>query len=340
MSRRPTIQNLAETAGVSVATVNRVLAGAVNVRGETRDRIEKAAAAIGFYGAGAIRARNEAARRKVRVGALLLQPHRTFYRLLADALHDAAANAEADVDLKIEHLDDLSPENTAKHLLALAETCEAICVTAAVHPTVTQAIETVQAKGVEVFALISPLAATGQVAYVGLDNWKVGRTAAWTFAHVCKAPGKLGILMGNHRYRNQEMNEAGFRSYFRELAPGFTLLEPLSTFESSAVAHEMTEKLLGENPDLAGLYVAGGGISGALAALKANDRTDLIVVGYELMEQTRAALLDGTMTLAISHPLTRLARAAVDSMVDAALAAQPAKTSTIIPFELYTRENV
>jgi hypothetical protein len=35
------------------------------------------------------------------------------------------------------------------------------------------------------------------------------------------------ILVGNHRYRCQEMNESGFRSYFREHAPGFTLLEPL-----------------------------------------------------------------------------------------------------------------
>ena len=50
--------------------------------------------------------------------------------------------------------------------------------------------------------------------------------------------------MGNHRYRCQEMNESGFRSYFREYAPEFTLLEPLSTFETSAVAEEMTEKLL------------------------------------------------------------------------------------------------
>jgi len=46
------------------------------------------------------------------------------------------------------------------------------------------------------------------------------------------------------------MNESGFRSYFREHAPDFTLLEPLLTFESSAIAQEMTEKLLNENPDL------------------------------------------------------------------------------------------
>jgi LacI family transcriptional regulator len=180
---------------------------------------------------------------------------------------------------------------------------------------VTEAVAQVQASGVPVFALVAQLSATGQVPYIGLDNWKVGRTAAWAFANVCKAPGKIGFLLGNPRYRNQEMNETGFRSYFRELAPEFTLLEPLSTFEASAIAQEMTEKLLAEHPDLAGLYVSGGGISGALAALRGAGRAGKVVaVGYDLFDVIRAALLDGTMTLVISHPLERLAREALDAM--------------------------
>lgn len=85
---------------------------------------------------------------------------------------------------------------------------------------------------VPVLALISQLTATGQVPYVGLDNWKVGRTAAWAVAQIAKVPGKVGILV--------------------EFAPEFTLLEPLSTFESSTIAQEMTERLLRDHPDLAG----------------------------------------------------------------------------------------
>ena len=51
----------------------------------------------------------------------------------------------------------------------------------------------------------------------------------------------------------------------------------------------MTEKLLSEHPDLAGLYVAGGGITGAIEALRASGRAGKIVaVGYELMDVTRA----------------------------------------------------
>lgn len=340
---RPTIRDLADAAGVSVATVNRILAGAANVRPPTRLIVQEAAERIGFYGLGAIQSRVAASRPKLRLGVLLLQPHRPFYQNVAQALRQAAAQiTDADVDLRIEFLEDLSPQNTADRAHALARDCQAICITSAVHPIVSEAVDMIQARGVHVFALVGQLSATGQVPYIGLDNWKVGRTAAWTFAHVCKAPGKIGILMGNPRYRNQEMNEAGFRSYFREFAAAFTLLEPLSTFESSAVAQEMTEKLLTEHPDMTGLYVSGGGISGALAGLRAAGKAgQIVVVGYDLMDVTRNALLDGSMTLVIAHPLDRLAREAIDAMMRACLApAEGGARTTIVPFDLFTRENL
>lgn len=339
--RRPTIPDLAEAAGVSVATVNRVLSGAANVRLGTRELVQEAAERIGFYGLGSIQARVSAARPRLRLGVLLLQPHRPFYQNVAEALRIAATEATgAEVDLRIEFLDDLSPQNTAARAQALAAQCQAICLTAAVHPVLTDALEQIQAQGIPVFALITQLSVTGQTHYVGLDNWKVGRTSAWAFANICKAPGRIGILMGNPRFRNQEMNETGFRSYFREHAPEFTLLEPISTFESATVAQEMTERLLQDHPDLAGLYISGGGISGALAALRSAGRAgSLVVVGYDLTDITRAALLDGSMTLVISHPLDRLAREVMGGMIRACTTPGLNQTS-IVPFELFTRENI
>jgi LacI family transcriptional regulator len=339
--RRPTIPDLAEAAGVSVATVNRVLSGASNVRLSTREQVSQAAERIGFYGLGSIQARTAAARPRLCFGVLLLQRHRPFYQNVARALQEAATEATgAEVSLRIEFLEDLSPQNTVDHAVALARDCDALCLTSAVHPVVTDAVQRIQTNGTPVFALISQLSATGQMHYIGLDNWKVGRTSAWAFASICKAPGKIGILMGNPRYRNQEMNEAGFRSYFRELAPEFTLLEPMSTFEAAAVAQEMTESLLFDHPDLAGLYVSGGGISGALAALRSTGRAGkIVVVGYDLTDVTRAALLDGSMTLVISHPLDRLARDAIGGMVRACTPGTGNQTS-IVPFDIYSRENI
>ncbi len=49
MANRPTIKDVAELAGVSVATVNRVLGNKGNVRIETARAVAKAAADIGYH---------------------------------------------------------------------------------------------------------------------------------------------------------------------------------------------------------------------------------------------------------------------------------------------------
>lgn len=337
---RPTIKDLADAAGVSVATVNRILAGAANVRPATRAKVQDVAENIGFYGLGTIQARAAASRPKLRFGILLLQPHRAYYQLLAQDLRAAAAaHPEAEITLQIEFLEDLSPQNTASRALAMAESCHAIALTAAVHPDVTRALDQIRARGIPVFAYITQLSASGEMPYVGLDNWKVGRTCAWGIDHLCRPRGKVALLMGNPRFRSQEMNEAGFRSYFREHPGRMTLMEPQMTFESAAIAQEICEKAL-QDPDLSGIYVAGGGISGAIAALRAHPRRDeVVLIGYQLMDNTRDALLDGTMTWVIASPMQQLTQALLAGMIRAATGAGGNMTA-ILPFEILTRENL
>jgi LacI family transcriptional regulator len=340
---RPTINDLAAAAGVSVSTVNRVLAGAENVRAPTIHLVKDAAEKIGFYGLGSIRSAVFARKTKLRFGFLLHQPTRTFYRNMGAALEAMARqHPECEIETTVHFAEDLSPQYLATKLSELGGKCDAVGVVAAVHPTVSQAVDALEQAGIPVFALISQLAATGSVSYVGPDNWKAGRTAAWAIANLSKAPGKVGILVGNHRYRCQEMNESGFRSYFREYAPEFTLLEPLSTFETSAVAEELTEKLLADHQDLKGLFVAGGGISGAMNALRASGMASkIITVCHQLMDNTRAGLLDGTLSMVLHDPLEKLAHEAVNGMIRACKSpGDSGRQTVVLPFDIYTRENI
>ena len=341
--RRPTIKDLANEAGVSISTVNRVLGGSGSVRNIIIQQVKDAAERIGYYGLGTIRSQIISRKPRLRFGFLLLQPNRSLYKMLGSALQAASQTiATHEIETQIIFAEDLSPQFFSAKLLELGQNCNAIGVVSAVHPLVTEAINTLDRMNVPVFGLISQLSTTGAVNYVGLDNWKVGRQAAWSFHHFCRTPSKIGILVGNHRYRCQEMNEAGFRSYFREFAADFQLLEPISTFETSAIAEEMTEKLLIEHPDLAGLYVAGGGITGTMNAIRTcGSSGKLFLLGHDLTDSMRAGLLDGTLTMSISHPLQRLAEAAVSGMVNALKAGSTSGNQTIVlPFDIHTRENL
>lgn len=190
-------------------------------------------------------------------------------------------------------------------------------------------------------SLISDLTATTRAGYVGLDNWKVGRTAGWAMAHLCHQPGKVGILVGSHRYLCQDTAEMSFRSYLREHAPDFSILELVITFEDAGYAYENTLDLLKRTADLAGLWVAGGGIEGVVQAVTDSGTAGrLVTVGRDLTADTRAALIDGTVTLMLSHPQQAMAAATVGAMIEASSGASPGFQQVLLPFDLWTAENV
>jgi LacI family transcriptional regulator len=340
---RAKINDVARQAGLSVSTVNRVLHEPDKVREQTVKAVLEAAEAVGFYGVASIKGSLRSSRPKIRVGLLLLPPKRTFYKDLASVFEIAAKTViDHQITLRIEYFDELASQNVVDGMLRLAETSDVLAVVVPEHPNISATIELLATRNIKTFAIITQLTARCNVGYVGLDMWKVGRLAGWAFDNICKRPGKIATLIGNHRYRCQETNESGFRSYFREHSSGFELLEARLTFESSSIAHEVTEELLQQHPDIVGLYISGGGLSGAIAALRESGRgKDIVSVGYELTDVTRAALIDGTLNFLITHPMQTLANEAIAAMIrafDGGEYFQPQSIS--LPFEIYTSENL
>lgn len=340
MAHRANIADLAARAGVSVSTIDRILNGRANVRSSTATRVLAAAEELQFYALRTLRERINTERPTIRLGFLLQQSNRTFYRMIAEVLELAGAESGEPVKVEVEHMDDLSPAAVSERMLQLGERVQALGVVSAEHPRIAQTIETLASSGVATYGLISELTASCGVGYVGLDNWKVGRTAAWAVAGLCRRPGRVGILVGNHRYRCQELNESGFRSYLREHAPDFTLLEPAQTFEDEAIACEVTEQMLRREPDLVGLCISGGGIVGALEALRASGRgASIVTVGSELTAHTRMCLINGDLALVLTHPIAKMAEEAVQQMVlDLRAGTPPGKR--VLGFEFYTPENI
>jgi LacI family transcriptional regulator len=159
---------------------------------------------------------------------------------------------------------------------------------------------------------------------------------------MCARPAKLAILVGSHRFRCQDLNEIGFRSYVREHAAEIEVIDAGASLEESRLAKELTLHLLQRHADLAGLYVAGGGIRGVLEALKeAGALGRVMTVCSELTAVTRAGLTEGHIKLVIAHPVQTLAAALVTAMAEAAISRSTATLAKItLPFDLFISENV
>ncbi|PWK71602.1 LacI family DNA-binding transcriptional regulator [Aminobacter sp. AP02] len=343
MSKRPTITDLARVSGVSVATVDRVLNGRLPVRQETQRRVYEAATSIGYHAAGLIAQRMRKELPEYRLGFVLLRPKDVFYRAFANELEKAIAQAPGfRGTAAIEFADTLAPEEIVERLRRLASTCDAVALVSPDHPTVTAAVAEVKERGIPVFSLLSDFATGIREGYVGVDNLKVGRTAAWMISKCARRPGTVALLVGSHRFHGHELREIGFRAFFREHAPEFTQLETIVNHESHEITRDVVGNLLGQHGDLVGCYVAGGGIEGAISALRQIKPDPLpVLICNEITVDTRVALADNLAVMAIATPLHALCRELIALMVHSIEeGAANAPGQTFLPFDIFLPENI
>jgi LacI family transcriptional regulator len=343
VANRPTIADLARESGVSVATVDRVLNNRLPVREETARRVYEAANRIGYHAAGLIRQRMRQELPEYRLGFVLQKPGHHFYQEFAREIENAVTQAPHFRGVPvIDFSASQAPDEIIAKVKSLAGRCRSIGLVAPDHPSISAVVEDLKAKDIPVFSLLSDFAAGVREGYVGVNNRKVGRTAAWMITKAAKKPGKVAIFVGSHRFHGHELREIGFRAFFREQAPEFTVLDTMVNLETRQITHEAMLELLRRHPDLAGCYVAGGGMEGAIAALReqAVEPPPVMIVN-EITPESRAALAEDIVTMAIATPLPRLCRELVELMGHAIeRGAANAPGQTFLPFDIYLPENI
>lgn len=344
-SRRPTMADVAREAGVSLSTVDRVLNLRADVRADTAQRIADAAARVGFHAKAVIEQRVLTHRPTVRLGFLLHKSGVAFYQGLAQALSSAAAHyAHARIRVVIAYLDELDPAKVAQRILTLGAQVDGLGVVAVDHPAIRDGVARLGDSGVAVVAMISALSQSAGAGYVGSDHRRMGRTAGWFAAHLAPAPGPAAVVLSSQNFQSQELCEFSFRSYLAEHSPDWELLASRLTLEDDEFAYGNTLDLLTGQPDLAALYVAGGGIAGvvrALGELKARQLRLPMVVCQDVSALTRDALHQGLVHAVLSHPVATLAERTVDVLVQAITGGRAVAGQTaVLPIQIDVRESV
>lgn len=340
--KRVGMAELARAAGVSVATVDRVLNGREAVRADTRALVAEAAARIGHPAARQLQS-GAVDLPELRFGVVLHKQGQDFYKAFAEELARAVAQAQGVRGrLVLEFSISQAPSEMAGHLRAMAGRCDVLAATAVNHPEVTAAVEALAAKGLSVFSLLSDFAQGARAGYLGLNNLKVGRTAGWAMTTAVKSAGVMAIFVGGHRWHGHELRETGFRSYLRECAPHLTVLDPLVNLETRQLTYETTLGLLARQPALRGIYVAGGGMEGAIAAMReARPGGGVAMVVSALTADSRAGLAEGLLTLVTDTPLEKLCRELIVQMTRAATEGPPqGGVQHFLPPDLHVAESI
>lgn len=317
MGRRPTIKDVALAAGVSASTVDRALNGRSTVSGDTMRKIADAAHRVGYHGKGIFQGKLDKPLPELRLGFVLLKKSQQFYRDFAEHIEAAAAlSQDYRITVDIRFSTSQSPDEFSNLLRELGRDCDALACTAVNDPRLDRVVQQLKDDGVAVVALLNDFAQGIRKNYIGLNNLKVGRLAGWIVEKTVHQSGKLAIFVGGNRWHGHDLREVGYRSFIRESNRDFTVLDTLVNLETRQVTYEATRDLLQRHPDLLGIYVAGGGMEGAIAAVREmHPAPKIALVVNELTAESSAGLIDGYVTMVIATPLQELCQNLIELMV-------------------------
>jgi LacI family transcriptional regulator len=313
---RTTLTDIAREAGVSTATVDRVLNNRDGVRERTRERVLQIAAGLGYL--------DETVRPELAPTGRVLLPAgivdidivlpggtNTFINNLAARFADIAA-VRPDVNLRVHSIEGFEPVLLAEKLESLRGKSQGVGLIGLDHPVVREAIRSLAGSGVPVMTLVSDISHVPRVGYVGIDNRAAGRLAGYLLGRFLKAEtGKVALFAGSLSYRGHEEREMGFRHMLRDEYPGLSIVELREIRDDTERAYSEAVALLARHPDLAGIYNIGAGNRGiSRALLEAGRENSVVFIGHELTEHTRRFLISGVMDAAIDQnptgPATRL----------------------------------
>lgn len=341
--KRVTIPELAEEAGVSVATIKRILSGRGNVREDTARHVLRVAQQIGFYGSGTIRSKLDRSGPPRTVGLLLQAESAPFHAEFARRFVAECDEPGSPVlRPKVLHVNDLEPARVAEAIAGFAKQCDVLAISTADHPLINDVVDTVVDGGTPVIAAVSSLSSTKCSLYVGLDNRRLGRAAGWFACNLRgHAPG-MAVVAGTSRHVCQEQREMGFRSFIREQKDAPPCFEAPMTLETDAGGYEAMRSLLARHSDLGVVFVTGGGVRGCLTALRETDpKRRPMLIGCELTPETQSALVEGLATVILAHPFGVLVRGLFHAFrqilnAEGAMAPLP---DILVPFRTATPES-
>ncbi|MEI2301593.1 LacI family DNA-binding transcriptional regulator [Ensifer sp. MJa1] len=339
---RPTVHDIAARAGVSLATVDRVLNNRPGVRKVTRDKVERAIETLGYVRD--VAAANLAKSRSYPFVFILPEGDNTFMRGLAAEVEAARARSAIErTAITVVFVPAFDPAALAAALGQARDLAPAgVAVVAIDAPEVVAAVDALRADGIAVVTLVSDLPGSARDHFAGVDNVAAGRTAGTLMGRFLGGrEGPVAIVAGSMLVRDHRDRLEGFSAAMAESAPRHRLLPVVEGHDEPAEVERLVSTLLAAHPDLAGIYNLGAGNRGLIEALETSGRQkEVCAIAHELTPHSRAALISGTLDALLNQDAGHEVRSAIRVLRARADGLAVIGAQERIRIEIFLRDNL
>lgn len=327
------IREIAAQAGLSEATVDRVLHERGGVRESTIREVRQAIADL------------DRQQSQVRLGGrtfmidVVMQAPARFTAAVKNALEAELPALRPAVIRSRFHLFD-GPADLPAVLAKVGRTRSHGVILKA--PDSPEVVEAVGRLGVPVVTFVTDLPTSKRVAYVGIDNADAGATAAYLVEQwLAERAADVLVVRGRGSFRGEDERLSGFRAEMANRAPNRRLLEVVDEEDWAAAVHERTRAVLDRNPSVRAvysMYAGAGGNAAVVDAFASSRRKYDVFVAHDLDDENTTLLRTHRISAVLHHDLRADVRHACLAVMRAQgalpgrLRSNPSAIQVITPF--------
>ncbi|OCJ66439.1 LacI family transcriptional regulator [Agrobacterium tumefaciens] len=301
------VKDIAFQAGLSIATVDRVLNGRKGVRKQTELRVRAAIRELEKQQAGV-----EIQGRKFGIDVIMEAPDR-----FTDAVRDAFESENATFlptvfRCRFHFAESIRPQEIVQLLdrIRLRGT-DGVVLKAPDIQDISAAVARLEQAGIPVVTLVTDLPNAPRTAYAGADNRAAGETAAYLIGErFAGQPATVLVTLSSSRFRGEEEREIGFRRTLRERYPSIGIIEVSEGLGRDAATGALAAQALSDNPRINAVYSIGGGNRAVLAAFSDAGVTCAVFVAHDLDAANLELLKRREIHFVLHHDLKADARTA------------------------------
>jgi LacI family transcriptional regulator len=336
-----TITQIADAAGVSTATVDRVLNSRPGVNPATVQKVRDAVSALG--GGAPVRGRPRSTS-NYRFAFVLPATRRGFFDAVDRVVAQAAGDFRHQHITEITHRLPAEPNAYAAELLKRND-LDGLALLAPDVPPVKLAVNELVRSGVHVVTLFSDVPGSMRETAIGADNRAAGRTAGLLLGRALgRSDGAACALFSpSTRYACEIDRRIGFQQVLEERFAHVRLLRHFELPESDDEAFAYAREVLTAEPrgTVGAVYNVGPGSFGVARALsELGQGGDGLLAAHDLLEVHRSMLISGSLAYVLHQDVhyavtsaARVLRALCDGVRGALNVTHP-------PIEIATVENL
>ena len=214
-----------------------------------------------------------------------------------------APPAETDVQAQVSQVEDL-----------IAQKVEGIALAPTDPGALAPVVDAAKAAGIPV-VFVDTLGSNEGVTFIGTNNEVGAALAAKYMCDNLPAGSEVAILQGVMAHSTAQFRANGAKSGLE--ACGLKVVAEQTAEWDRAKGLSVTENILAGNPNIKGIFGSNDNMAlGAVEALKAAARSDVMVVGFDANPDAAAAVLAGDMAATVAQAPANMGGFSIQALVD------------------------